>query len=849
MATTDPHSLPVQRRVDDNRFYTQCFRNGSNIYIQGYLNGKRWRHVVKPYSPTLYVKAKDSESAPYRVLGTNEGLQPKRFPCINDAVDYIGQYKDFPALCAYGSTDWVGEYLYALFPDAVHYDTNLIRVAFIDIEVNTEGGFSSVDDAWQPIISITVGFRGKHYVFGLVDFTVPEGRTDIYYKKCKNESDLLGVFLRLWKTIDPDVVSGYNVSNYDLPYIAKRLGDSDVHLSPWKMKPQFIEGMNRRGRVLRPVIHGVSCLDYYDLYTNGKFVQGEREEYTLDYISHYELGSNKVDYSEYGTLAKLYERNPQKFIEYNIHDVELVEQLDEKLGFMDLVYVMAYDARVNYADTLGTVRIWENLARNHLLDKHIVSPLKAEAVDDDGPSIQGGYVKNPKPGLYKWVVSFDASSLYPSLIRQLNISPETLVGMEYSLHNVTIGSSDWAANLDKAVKNDWTVASNGAAFKKSEVGFLPELMAKYYKRKKDASTLLIEQEKENENTPSAALQHQIGLTKSRIFATKILLNSLFGATANKYFQYYDKHIAEAITMSGQTLIKYTADRVNIWMSKVLGHDDDYIIASDTDSVMVDCSRLVCAAQRKGLLASNANTHDIVVWLDKVCDKVLNPVFAEIMNDVTKQQNALENVVKMVREGISDAALWTAAKNYVMRVRNNKGVMFSKPKYKIKGLGAIKSSTPSKCRDKLKDAIPYILDEDQKGLSAFVSDFSDEYPNLPLSEVSKNISLRYSEKVVTQQMRAAEAYNMMLQETKLTDKYGLLEPGSKMRIVKLKTPNPTGSAIIGFPNGVLPPEFQLDKYIDYDAMFDQYFMSSLNIMAGAAGLSVSTQPTLLDFSVT
>lgn len=830
----------------DEKFYTQCFRRGLNLYIQGYIDGKRWRHVVKPYSPTLYVTAPQSAEATYASLDTGEGLVPKRFADIHQAQDFVEQFKAVENCNVYGSTDWVGQYLCEVFPDEIHYDPHRIKVAFIDIETDTAGGFSSVADAMQPVIAITVGVNGEHYTLGLVDFKIPEGRRDIHYRKCKNEQELLGCFIRLWRDIDPDVVSGYNINNYDLPYLAKRLGDYSVYLSSWKMEPEFLPVLGKGGReTLRPMIRGISSLDYYDLYTNGKFIQGEREEYTLDYISHYELGANKVDYSEYGSLERLYTNNPQKFIEYNIRDVELVEKLDAKLGFIDLVYVMAYGAKVNYDDTLGTVKIWETIARNHLLEKHIVPSLKPSIPDDNAPSIKGGYVKDPKAGLYQWVISFDASSLYPSLIRQLNISPETLVGIEYKNGAAIIGSQTWLKQLDVAKENNWTIASNGAAFKRDKLGFLPELMDKYYQSKRKDSMLLVELEREFEANKDSKLQHQIDLTKSRIFATKILLNSLYGATANRYFQYYDNRIAEAITLSGQSLITYTATRINQWMSDTLKHESDYIVASDTDSVMVDCSAMVRTAQRMGSLAPDADTPTIVGWLDRLCESVLNPLLDEIMKDVAAFQNAPENVVKMVREGISDAALWTAAKNYVMRVCNNKGVMFSTPRYKIKGLEAIRSSTPTKCREKLKAAIPLVLDRNQAGLKMFIEEFCDEYPKLPLSEISKNISLRFSTKVITQQMRAAAVYNKMLESLDLADKYDRLASGSKLRIVKLKMPNPVNSDIIGFPNGVLPQEFGLAGFIDYNAMFDHYFIVPLEKMARVAQLTVSTEPTLFD----
>lgn len=834
------------------RFYTNVINRGKNIYVRGWSDGKRWVEVV-PYKPSLFIENKKGEPSSHRDMFSGKPLSEVKFDDVYEAKDFIKQYdglKDFPI---YGSTDWVGQYIYDTFPHEVHFELPRVNVLFMDIEVDSKGGFSTVAAADREVISITIYSRGRYYVLGLVDFKVPEGK-NIQYHKCKSERELLAIFLTVWEKADPDVVTGWNTNGYDLPYLINRIsnvfGEEECKkLSPWRKAPVVKETIGKAGRKsLKPYIDGIACLDYFDLYTNGKFVASQREEYTLDYISKYELGAEKTDYSEYGSLAKLYEQNPQLFIEYNIHDVELVVALDAKLKFFELVYSMAYDAKVNYQDTLGSVSIWENIIRNHQMSKGMVAPLKS-CIGEKSQTIVGAYVKNPTPGMYHWVVSFDASSLYPSLIRQLNISPETLKGIQYKVDMSNIDGFGWADAKVKADKNNWTIASNGVAFDGERSGCFPELMKIYYDKKKTASDQQLVLEKELQLKPSdPQLEAKIRALKAKVFAVKVLINSMFGASSNPYFQFYDDRIAEAITMSGQTLIQTAAKRVNAEFCKIMKSDRDYIIASDTDSIIVDCSTLVDAAKWKGALDPNATVEDITKFLNKLCEHKLNKMLDDVMNEVVEKTHAKEKAVMMVREAICDTVVWVAAKNYMMRIWNNKGVTYTKPKYKIMGLEAVRSSTPTACRAALKHAIELILNEDQQGILAYIKQFRNEFERADYTEIGKNISVRFGSVVNTMQVRAATVYNKALKERNLQHRYSLITHGSKIRMLALKVPNPLDSDIIGFPEGKLPKEFGVDEYIDKDTMFDKTFLVPLEKMVKAGGMKIKEEDSLAAFFV-
>lgn len=829
------------------RFYTNVINRGKNIYVRGWAEGKRWAEVI-PYKPRLFIDNKKETPSNYVDMFQGKSLVQVNFDDVYEAKDFIKQYDGLNDFHIYGSTDWVGQYIYDTFPNEIHSDLNRINVLFMDIEVDSKGGFASINSAENEVISVTLCSKGKYYVLGLVDFKVPEGKS-VQYHKCNSERELLAIFLQVWEKADPDVVTGWNSNGYDLPYLINRIsrvfGEEECKkLSPWRKMPVLKDAIGKAGRkIVKPYIDGIACLDYFDLYTNGKFVQSQREEYTLDYISRYELGSEKTDYSQYGSLAKLYEQNPQLFIEYNIHDVELVVALDAKLKFLELVYSMAYDAKVNYQDTLGSVAIWENIIRNHQLSKGIIIPLKKD-VGEKSAQIVGAYVKNPNPGMYHWVVSFDASSLYPSLIRQLNISPETLQGVVYSVDMSNLDGPGWDKARELANEKNWTIASNGAAFDKTKSGCFPELMRAYYQKKNDASKLQIELEKELQLKPNdKELEAKIRNLKSKVFATKILLNSMFGATSNPYFQFYDDRIAEAITTSGQTLIQTAAKRVNEQFCKIMKKNRDYIIASDTDSIIVDCSDLIQIAKQNG-----GSVEEITKFLDRLCQVKLNPLLDEIMDEIVSKTNAREKVVLMVREAICDTVVWVAAKNYMMRIWNNKGVTYNKPKYKIMGLEAVRSSTPTACRKALKHAIELILDENQQGILDYIDQFRIEFEKSEYPDISKNISVRFGSPVVTQQIRAATVYNNALKERNLQSLYSLISHGSKIRLLQLKKPNPLGSDIIGFPEGRLPKEFGVDAYIDKDGMFEKTFMVPLEKMVKAGGMSIKQEDSLTAFFV-
>ena len=403
------------------KFYTNFIRNGNFIYVRGYKNGKRFVDKIE-YNPTLYLPSQ--KPTDYRTLD-GKYVSPVLQGSMRDAGDFIRQYEDVDNFKFYGSTNYAYVYVNEAYPGKIDYDPSLIRVANIDIEVGSENGFPEPATAVEPITAITIMINNHFHVFGCGEFD--NDRDDVTYIKCNDERHLIGQFLDAWKEHDPDVITGWNTKYFDIPYLYNRIHRLFDEKTAKRLSPiGLIEQREINGDGIVD-LHGLANLDYLDLYR--KFTYTQQESYRLDHIAYVELGEKKLDYSEYETLHLLYKNNYQKFIEYNIKDVELVSKLEDKMKLIEMAFALAYDAKVNYPDVFTQVRMWDSLTHNYLMEKNIVVPQKTKNTKDE--QYAGAYVKDPIVGMHEWVASFDLNSLYPHLMMQYNISPETIVENKY----------------------------------------------------------------------------------------------------------------------------------------------------------------------------------------------------------------------------------------------------------------------------------------------------------------------------------------------------------------------------------------------------------------------------------
>lgn len=872
------------------KFYTLFQVYHGKLYVQGYENGLRFRDIQN-HTPFLFIPSKNPAGAKYRTL---DGKPVDRidFASNQEELTFKDKYSGIEGFEFYGMTGTLGAYsrINEIFSGDIEYDPSLIRALNFDIETSKIGddgsaGFPDINAADKPITSITITCQGKTYTLGYKDFDNSKGQTE--YIKCSNEENLLYKFVDVWTTIDPDVVTGWNIEYFDIPYIynrickllGKQVGEK---LSPFKKILR--NDAEIHGRMINMVeILGVVTLDYMKIYK--KFSFTNQESYSLNHISHVELNEKKLDYSDYEDLQDLYERNYQQFIEYNIKDVWLVERLEEKLGLLQQIYAMTYDAKVNYIDTLATVRIWDVIIHNHLMKKNIVIPDMKFA--KPGHTIIGGHVKEVVPGMYKWVVSVDLDSLYPHLIMQYNISPETFVDQIEEFKQICFGTFDYESkkyqiepngercvdlifdgyideNKMKILKNQNVAFSgSGCLYNRSSQGFLPYLMETMYNDRKAYKKKMLKAEQELEVIKKNKAKYnnydelvklktaEIARNHNMQQAKKIQLNSVYGALSNKYFRWYDIQLAESITASGQLSIRFIANALNKYLNNLLKSDDkDYVIAIDTDSVYLNMEDLV------DRLMPNKPTEDIVNFLDMVCDKKITPFINSQYQILADNMNAYQQKMNMSREVIADKGVWTAKKRYILNVWDKEGTRYNEAKHKMMGIEAVRSSTPEVVRNYIKDAIYILMNEDEDAMTSFISKCRDEFKKLAFEDVASprtcNNLKKYTGKdgitfapKIPIQVRGAGIYNNLLKEKGLATKYELINEGDKIKYCYLKTPNPTKSNVVSVP-GVLPRELGLENYIDYNEQFDKNFIAPIKKILDAIDWPVEKRLTLDEF---
>ena len=822
-----------------HRFYTNVQMVGDHFLVRGYENGRHFATREKFY-PTLFVPS--NKETKYKTLEGEyvESIDPGT---VRDCREFIKKYDGVQNFKVYGNDRYIYQYISEMYPEEeVKFDTTKIKISTIDIEVKTENGFPDVESAAEEVLLITVQ-----------DYTTKQIRTwgqgpfnnkqeNIIYKSFRTEYELLNDFINWWmiESNTPEVVTGWNSELYDMPYLVRRidriLGEKLMkRLSPWGLVTERETVVMGRKQISYDV-GGITQLDYLNLYK--KFTYKAQESYRLDYIASVELGQKKLDHSEFDTFKDFYTKGWQKFVEYNIIDVELVDRMEDKMKLIELAITMAYDAKVNYNDVFYQVRMWDAIIYNYLKKRNIVIPPKERS--DKDAKYAGAYVKEPIPGKYDWVVSFDLNSLYPHLIMQYNISPETL--RETRHPSVTV---DKILNeeLTFELYKDSAVCANGAMYRKDVRGFLPELMEKIYKDRTIYKKKMLIAKQDYEKTPTKALEKEIARCNNIQMARKIQLNSAYGAIGNQYFRYYKLVNAEAITLSGQVSIRWIENKMNGFLNKILQTEKvDYVIASDTDSIYLNMGPLV----DKFLSHKSDDKTKVVQLLDKICEDKLEPFIEQSYTELADYVSAYEQKMIMKRENISERGIWTAKKRYILNVWNSEGVQYSEPKLKMMGIEAVKSSTPAPCRQMIKDGLKLMMSGTEEEVIDFIDNCRKEFKALPPEQIAfprsvsdvvkyRSYSDIYS-KGTPIHCRGALLFNHYIKEKKLDNKYSLINNGEKIKFIYLKKPNIIQENVISFIQD-FPHELGLDKYIDYELQFEKSFLDPLKSILDAVGWNV------------
>ena len=823
----------------------------NQIYVREF-SGNEEHSYTENFQPTMFVPA-PPEKCNYRTL-KGKPVASMKFDDIATCRDFIKQYKGVAEFPVYGNPNYMIQYISEKFPKKFQWNMNKIRIYTIDIEVSAEDGFPNIQSAASDVTAITVhnSSTNEYHVWGTGGYVPHDQTKKIFYNECDDEDDLIENFLQWWETNYPHIITGWNCKFFDIPYLVNRityLGKKPARLSP-------VGVLNDRNVVIAGrenqfyTLVGISTLDYIDLYK--KFTYKVRESYRLDYIGSVELGMKKVSVEDVQGYD-LYKTNYQKFIEYNIRDVEIVERLEEKMKLLELVITLAYESKINFEDVFSPVRTWDAIIYNFLKKKNIIIPQPAE--QDDRKDIIGAYVKEPHAGLHKWVVSFDLNSLYPHLIQQYNISPETKCGMK---DDITVDKMlDQKLDTTFLKENKQCMTPNGQCFTNEIKGFLPQLMEDMYNERVEFKKKMLQEQQKLEDgnyTNKQTVVNNISRCNNIQMSKKILLNSAYGALANQHFRYYSLEMAEGITTAGQLAIRWIDKSINTYINQLLNTENvDYVVASDTDSIYVTFDRLVHQVFTDTDDATK--TTKIITFLDKISKDKIEPFINRSYEALHSYVNSYAQKMQMGREVIADKGIWTAKKRYILNVYDSEGVKYKEPKLKIMGIESVRSSTPEWCRNKIKDLIRIIINTDEETVMQSIADYREAFNNLSFDQLAFPRSVRGVEKYSSTKsiyskgtpihVRGVLLYNYLLKKHKLTKKYQSIREGEKIKFAYLKEPNTLRENVISVSTH-LPKEFGLEKYIDYDLQFDKAFLQPIKNILDVIGWKTEKQGSLESF---
>lgn len=826
-------------------FYTNVKQIGNKIYVRGYDDGVHFKDCVD-FSPTLYIKSKVPTE--FRTL-KGENVAPVQPGTLKDTKDFLTKYKDIKGFEIYGNIDPIYQYISEYYPNELEFDINKIKLVTIDIETTAYSGVD-VKSANEEILLITLQDYStkKTYTWGSRQFS-KKVENNIYYE-CSDEKDLLSKFLEFWENDYPEVITGHNVKFFDIPYIVKRIektlgNNQSKRLSIWgKVLEKKVE-INNREELFYDV-YGISTLDFLELYK--KFSLHKPENYRLDTIAFDELNERKLDHTEHETFNDFWMNDWELFVKYNIKDTELVDKLEDKLRLIEMAIALAYQSKTNYEDVFFQVRMWDSIIYNFLKKKNIVIPPKKEFSKPD--KFIGAYVKEPVPGKYGYTVSLDLQSLYPHIIMGVNISPETLVEERFPGASID-------GFLDKKLDTSncpYSIAPNGAMFRKDFKGFFPEILEEMFVKRKYYKDQMLATQKEYEKNKTQELKKLVSKYKVMQNSLKTCLNSGYGAQGSNYFRFYELANAEAITSTGQLAIRWIGSKLNLYFNKILKTKDfDYIIYSDTDSAFLNVQPLV----DKIFEGKNPPKVEIVNFLDKIFSTTIQEFIDKSYKELAEYMNSYAHKLYMKREKIADSFIIPAKKRYIINVWDNEGVRFSEPKLSITGIEAIKSSTPAFCRDKIKEAFKILVNGTEDEMISYIESVRKEFELLPPEEIStptgvSDIEKHFSAHTIYKKntgvpihVRGSLLYNYHITHKNLSAKYPFIKNGEKIKYCYLKLPNPIHENVIAFVQK-FPREIGMEKYVDYDTQFEKSYIQPLKTILDVVGWSIEKTNTLDSF---
>ena len=827
-----------------SRFYTNISISGSNVLVREIVDGIPNMRKDQ-WCPTIYVNGKPkATTSKFTALDGHQvySMQPGSIP---ECKDFVEQYKDVDGFEIFGQLNYSLQYMNEYKPTAWQY--KLIQSWAIDIETASaidEQGVSSFPDPKNAqgeikLITLINMHTGDKFTFG----DAPYSGNDTRYTNGGNEFTMLKLFIQFWESKKIDIITGWHILGFDIPYlynrIVKVLGEEWVKkLSPWGKV--FCKVRNFQGKEEFSVtIAGISILDYLDLYK--KYVFTPQESYSLQHIAMSELGHTKLDHSKWKTFDEFWQNDWKSFVAYNCVDAELVKQLDDKLNLIGIVLTMAYDAKINYEDVSSPVKLWDAITANHCLDQGIAVPQGKHQV---AQQLDGAYVKDPILGWHKSIVSLDATSLYPSIIMTNNIGPDTYVGN----NGMTI--DEFLAGKTSPENRSYVVTPAGAIYSRDKQGIMAQLVEKYMALRRKAKKEMLQLEQEYEDTKDKSLKARIAALDNLQMAYKIAMNSLYGAMANAHFRFYQHDHASSITLTGQYVLRSIEYRIDMALNELFKtENENYLIYIDTDSLYFSLQPVI---EKFGI----ADDRVIGILEKTTLDKIV-PIVNKICTECCEKMGSFSNKLFFKLEIAADKGFWLGKKKYVVRAHSSEGVTYSKPKFKVKGLEMVRSSTPQFVRTELKKSLDIVFDTDEKTVQKFVEDVRGRFMQLPYGDVAfprgANNLDEYSDdrmiykKACPLQVRGVLLYNHYLRTMKLDNKYPIIGEGSKIRFCYLKKPNKLKENVIAWPvDGELPVEFGVHDKVDYELQYEKTFLASMEIVLDAIKWSAVEHSSLDEF---
>ena len=731
-------------------------------------------------------------------------------------------------------------------------------VMTFDIEVEMNSGLPDTDKAENTITSVAFHDSATNDYYAYVLSEGEEINKTIKGAKVRSfrtEEDMLVAFVNAWEEISPTIITGWNIDFFDVTYLYNRLKRVLGTKQANRLSPIGKVHWNKYRK--RYLIAGVSALDYIALFKN--FTYTEYPNYRLDTIAQLELGRGKIEYD--GNLDQLFRDDIEKFIEYNLVDVELVVDLDKKLQFIDLARAICHAGHVFYEDFLFSSKWLEGAILTFLRRSGRVAPNKPQRKqrNDDGSDGEGkfvgAYVKQPKPGLYKWVYDLDLTSLYPSIIMSINISPETKIGkvkgytaeshMKSEMDSYTIVDEGGRESKPMPKENfvnfieqqKLSIASNGVLYSQNRVGVIPEILNVWFDKR-------VEYKDQMKKFGKAGNDKLYKFYSQRQLVQKIMLNSLYGVLGLPSFRFYDVDNAEAVTLTGQTVIKTTEMIANQYYSKNIGETKDYNIYVDTDSVFYEAAPLVKARNPNIDVTSDEQMIPAILEVAQEVEKHINKVYDSM---ALKMFNIHSHRFDIKQETIAKGGFWVSKKRYAQWIINDNTVDCDK--LDVKGLDVKRSSFPTYFKEVMSTVLMDILkDENKDKIDEYILKKKDEMKTTNFIDIAKNSAVKGMSKYTFKNqalgefmkgtpahVKAALTYNQLLKYFKAAYKYEPMKDGDKIKWVYLK-PNPLGLDSVGL-TGYNDPKQILDlveQHIDYDLIWQKELENKLDDFYSAMG---------------